>query len=513
MTGESARFAVGLDSGTQGTKALVIDFDRADVLGRGYAPHALRPGLKPGESEQDPETWVTALNAALGAALAESKVDPRRVVALGISGQQHGFVPLDDQGRPIRPAKLWNDTSSAAETEWIVQKMGGKWTFIDKLGLSLAPGYTASKILWLKRHEPANYARLARILLPHDFLNYRLTGSLKMEYGDASGTGLMDIRKREWNPEVLAVIEGSLGEKLPPLQHSAEPLGYLREEFGRPFGLSKVLVSSGGGDNMMAAIGTGNVVPGICTLSLGTSGTIFAYSREPFIDPEGEVAAFCDSTGGWLPLICTMNVTNVTERFRALHGLSHEELERSADRVPAGSDGLLFLPFLDGERVPVLPQASGVYFGLNRTTFTAGHMARALMEGTILNLGYGLSRMMSLGLIPRQLRATGGGARSRLWLQIVADIFHLPVETLVEPESAALGAALQAVWCYKREHGQDISITAVAKDGVHPADRAVEPEAGHFDIYETLQGRFNSLWRSLEKEFREHRKVQGENPS
>jgi xylulokinase len=508
MTKTAPLFAIGIDSGTQGTKVLVIDFDKAKVMGRGFAPHAFRPGLKPSESEQDPETWITALNTALGAALREAKVNPAQAVALGVSGQQHGFVPLDAQGLPIRPAKLWNDTSTAAETDWLVQKMGGKRVFIEKLGLSLAAGYTASKILWLKRHEPENYARLASILLPHDYLNYRLTGNLKMEYGDASGTGLMDIRQREWNPEVLAAIDSHLGEKLPPLRHSAEPIGYLREDFGRAFGLSKVLVSSGGGDNLMAAIGTGNVVPGVCTLSLGTSGTLFAYSREPFIDPEGEIAAFCDSTGGWLPLVCTMNVTNATELFKGVQNLSNEELERLASKVPAGADGLLFLPFIDGERVPVLPRASGVYFGLNRTTFNAGHMARALIEGTVFNLGYGLSRMRSLGFNPRQLRATGGGAKSRLWLQVVADVFRIPVETLEEQEAAAFGAALQAIWCYKREHGQDISITAVAKDSVRPAARAVEPESGRFETYEILQARFNSLWKSLEKEFREHRKIQ-----
>ena len=505
--------AVGLDSGTQGTKALIIDFEHARVVGRGFAPHASRPGLKPGESEQDPETWVTAMTAALETALRESKVNPSRVAALGVSGQQHGLVPLDAQGLPIRPAKLWNDTSTTAETDWIVQKMGGKWLFIEKLGLSLAPGYTASKILWLKRREPENYAKLACILLPHDYLNYRLTGNLKMEYGDASGTGLMDIRQRIWNPEVLAVIDPQLGEKLPPLRHSAEPLGYLREDLGRSFGLSKVLVSSGGGDNMMSAIGTGNVVPGVCTLSLGTSGTICAYSRDPLVDPEGEVASFCDSTGGWLPLVCTMNVTNATELFKAAQHLSNEELEALASTVPAGADGLLFLPFIDGERLPVLPQASGVYFGLNRATFNPGRMARALVEGTVFNLGYGLSRMRSLGINPREVRATGGGANSRLWLQMAADVFRVPVLTLEEQEAAALGAALQAKWCYLREHGQDISIAAVVRDSVRPAARALEPDSAHFDIYQDLQARFNSLWKSLEKEFREHRKFQTPNPS
>ncbi len=504
-------YAIGVDSGTQGTKVLVMDFDRAQVLGRGSAPHAFRQGLKPGQSEQDPETWFWALESALKGALDEAKVEPAKVAALGVSAQQHGFVPLGADGLPIRPAKLWNDTSTVTECEALVQRLGGKRAFIEKLGLNLAVGYTASKILWLKKHESESFRRLAHILLPHDYLNYRLTGKLKMEYGDASGTGLMDVRKREWHPEVLAAIDPRLGEMLPPLRHSAEPLGYVTPEFAGRFGWDKVLVSSGGGDNMMAAIGTGNVEPGVATLSLGTSGTIFAYAPRPVVDPEGEIAAFCDSTGGWLPLLCTMNVTNASELFKAMHGLSNEALESLAAEAPPGADGLLFLPFLDGERVPALPQASAVYFGLNRRTFKAGHMARALIEGTIFNLGYGLGRMRGLKLNPRALRATGGGARNRLWLQAAADILGTPVDILEEEESAAFGAGLQAIWCWMREHGQDVPITAAVKERVRLGGRTVYPRAENREKYAALQERFTSLWKSLEKEFHAHRKVQGGN--
>ena len=502
-------YAIGIDSGTQATKALVMDLERAEVLGRGSAPHAFRQGLKPGHSEQDPETWLWALETALRSALDQAKVDPDKVVALGVSAQQHGFVPLGADGLPIRPAKLWNDTSTVAECEWLVQRLGGKKAFIEKLGLNLAVGYTASKILWLKKHEPESFRRLAHILLPHDYLNYRLTGKLKMEFGDASGTGLMDVRKREWKPEVLAAIDPGLGEMLPPLRHSAEPLGFVAPEFAARFGWDKVLVSSGGGDNMMAAIGTGNVEPGVATLSLGTSGTIFAYAPKPVIDPEGEIAAFCDSTGGWLPLLCTMNVTNASELFKTAHRLSNEALESLAAEAPPGADGLLFLPFVDGERVPALPLASAVYFGLDRRTFKAGHMARALIEGTILNLGYGLARMRELKLEFRALRATGGGARNRLWLQAAADIFEAPVDVLEEEESAAFGAGLQAIWCWMRENGRDVPIGEVVKPRVRLSGRTVSPRREYREMYAALQARFNSLWKTLEKEFRVQRKMQG----
>ena len=499
-------YAVGIDSGTQGTKALIVDF-KGKVRGRGFAPHRSIPNLKPGESEQDPRVWVEALQKALASALKESKANPRKIVSLGVSGQQHGFVPLDGRGHPVRPAKLWNDTSTIAETEFIVEKLGGKKRFIQKLGISLAVGFTASKILWLKRAEPQQFERMKTVLLPHNYLNFWLTGKAAMEYGDASGTGLMDTRRRVWHREAVAAIDPELEDRLPLLRHPAEPLGHVKKQIASRFGMTSVLVSSGGGDNMMGAIGTGNVAPGICTASLGTSGTVYSYFSRPFVDPEGEIAAFCDSTGGWLPLLCTMNVTNATEYFKSMHGLSNQELETLASRAPAGAEGLVFLPFLDGERVPVLPFSSGVLFGLNKRTFNAAHMARAVMEGTILNLGYGFSRMRSLGLKPSEIRATGGGAKSRLWLQIVADILKTPVVTLAEQEAAAFGAALQSIWAYENEKGQGAGIADIAAERVRTDKTIVEPEKKNSAIYDSLQERFNSLWKTLVEEFKAHRKI------
>jgi xylulokinase len=484
---EEEMYAIGIDSGTQGTKALVIDF-RGKVRGRGYAPHRSVRNLKPGESEQDPRVWVQALKKALRAALSESRIRPKNVVSLGVSGQQHGFVPLDNKGEPVRPAKLWNDTSTVEETEMIIARMGGKREFIRKLGLSLAVGYTASKILWLRRKEPRSYARLATVLLPHNYLNYWLTGKCSMEYGDASGTGLMDVRKRVWHKEAIAAIDPELEAKLPQLLHPAEPVGQLNERVASALGMGKVLVSSGGGDNMMGAIGTGNVSPGVTTVSLGTSGTVYSYFQRPFVDPEGEIAAFCDSTGGWLPLLCTMNVTNTTEYFKTLLRLSNKGLEDLAARAPAGAGGLVFLPYIDGERVPVLPSSTGVFFGLNRTTFDSSFLA--------------------LGLRPAQIRATGGGARSRLWLQVVANVFQTPVVTLAEQEAAAYGAALQSVWSYFRDKGQDVAVKDIASESIKKGTSPVEPQPQNFALYDSLQGRFNSLWRTLTQEFKRHKKLQ-----
>ncbi len=499
-------YAIGVDSGTQGTKVLIMDFE-GKVISRGQAAHRFVGGLKPGESEQDPKVWIEALEKALKQALKTADIPAVEVVSLGVSGQQHGFVPLGREGQPLRPAKLWNDTSTVKETEEIIEKLGGKQSVIQKLGVNMAVGYTASKILWLKNHEPENYKNLHHVLLPHNYINYVLTGRVHTEFGDASGTGLMDIKERRWSRDALYAIDPDLEERLPSLFHPADPVGYMKEQIAEKFGMRRVLVASGGGDNMMGAIGTGNVRPGLCTVSLGTSGTIYSYFASPFVDPEGEIAAFCDSTGGWLPLLCTMNVTNSTEYFKALFNLSNEELDSLAKRAPEGAEHLIFLPFIDGERVPVLPHANGVFFGLNRKTFNSSHLARAVLEGTIFNLGYGFARLKSLGLFPSQIRATGGGAKSRFWLQIVADILQTPVLTLQEQEAAAYGAAIQSIWNYQRHEGKKVGIEGLTAHLVKLGQDEVQPRPNTFSQYEMLQERFNSLWKTLKDEFRLHRRV------
>ncbi len=498
-------YAVGIDSGTQGTKALVVDAATGRVLGRGRAPHAMVAGLGPGASEQDPAAWLGAARKALAAALKDSRIDPKKVASIGVSGQQHGFVPLDAAGKVIRPAKLWNDTSTIRENEDLVAALGGVKAAIARLGIAPAVGFTASKILWFKRHEPKKYARLATVLLPHNYLNRWLAGRAHMEYGDASGTGLMDVRRRRWAEAAVAAVDPELAGKLPPLSPPRDPVGFVRKTVADEFGFGRVLVAAGGGDNMMGAIGSGNVRPGVCTLSLGTSGTVYAYSARPFVDPEGEIAAFCDSTGGWLPLLCTMNVTNTTEVVKSLFGLDNAVLERLARKAGPGAGGLLFLPFIDGERVPVLPSSSAVFFGLDRRTFDAAHIVRSVMEGTVLNLGYGFGRMRELGLEPSEIRATGGGARSRLWLQVVADVFGTPVVTLKEPEAAAYGAALQSVWNLRLAAGEKVAIADIADRWVAKDKLAAEPAPRNAGLYTDLQSRFNDLWRRLAPAFKARR--------
>lgn len=463
---------LGIDCGTQSTKTIALDAESGLIVATATKNYDVLPGL-PGHMEQNPSTWLEAMDETLQQVTEKLGARRSEVRGLGIAGQQHGFVPLDRDGVVIRPAKLWCDTSTMEECDLFRSHFGSAKVLIDEVGLDMLPGYTAPKILWLKRHEPENFARLALILLPHDYLNFYLTGKPRMEYGDASGTALMNVRTRTWSQAVLKFIDPALEEKLPPLGSSREATGTLRADLAQRWGLpSGVVVSAGGGDNMMGAIGTSNVAPGRVTASLGTSGTIYAYSDKPVIDPQGEIAAFCDSTDAWLPLVCTMNVTVATEAVRNLFGWSHVRAEEAIRRVPAGCDGLMFLPYLQGERTPNLPRGTGVFHGLTTRTMAPAHMARATMEGVTMGLAYGLHRLRALGVPPTEIRLTGGGSKSGVWRQLCADIFGCPVMTLAEAEGAALGAAIQALATVQTEKSVNAWSTQLVRinsaETVHP---------------------------------------------
>jgi len=476
---------------------------------RGTASQAydLVPGLPPGAKEQHPHTWRDATAAGIRQALRQARASGSEVTAIGVSGQQHGFVPLDEAGHVIRPAKLWCDTSTAAECDEIMEKLGGLKATIRTIGNAVLPGFTASKILWLKKHEPKNYKQLAHVLLPHDYLNFWLTGEKTMEYGDASGTALMDVKKRKWSSVVINAIDPELATKLPEIQSSDRPAGKLQPATARSLDMpGDVLVSAGGGDNMMGAIGTGNTREGVITASFGTSGTIYACAEKPIIDSQGEIAAFCDSTNRWLPLLCTMNVTVATELMRNYLGWTHERFSAAIARVPAGSGGLILLPYLEGERTPNVPDGTGVLLGVNQRTWTAEYFARAAMEGVTLGMNYGLRRLAELGVKPTQIRATGGGAKSKTWRQIMADVFDAEVVTLKVSEGAAYGAALQALWCWRREKGEKISIQEITDQFVelNPTETAT-PDSKTVETYRELQALQDETSTALRDIFRKHR--------
>lgn len=435
---------LGIDVGTQSVKVVFYDFDSRETVAVGSAPLDLHQTGE-GVAEQQARWWIDALKKAVAAVAADVRAS---AIGIGVSGQQHGFVPIDKAGEVLVPVKLWCDTSTAAECDVITDAMGGAQACIAKAGNPILPGYTASKVRWLRDTHPQLYARMDGILLPHDYINFYLTGERRMEAGDASGTGFMDVRKRAWSENMLRAIDPDrdLRESLPAIGIANEPVGALLPasavELGLPAGIP---VSIGGGDNMMAAIGTGNVKPGTVTVSLGTSGTIYAYSDEPVIDPDGNIAAFCSSTGGWLPLLCTMNCTVGTELLRGLGGADIECFEAQVNAAPRGSDGVITVPFFNGERTPNLPNARGIIVGLDSRNMTLPNLSRSALEGATYALRFGFDAMNTLGITADEIVLTGGGANSATWRQVVADVFDAPVAVLRDNEGAALGAALQAL--------------------------------------------------------------------
>jgi len=325
---------------------------------------------------------------------------------------------------------------------------GGASRCIELAGNPILAGYTASKLPWTRRHRPEVYARLATILLPHDYVNFWLTGERWMESGDASGTGWLDVRTRNWSRQMLSATDPDrdLAACLPPLiaaNRSFPIVPAVASELGLSPG---VRISVGGGDNMMAAIGTGNVAPGVLTLSLGTSGTLFAHADRPLIDARGGWAAFCSSTGGWLPLVCTMNCTVATDNVARAFGFAARDGDAVMAGTRPGADGLGMLPFFNGERTPDLPRARASFHGMASDNFTRGNAYRAAMEGATFALRNGFDALCSAGLGFSSIRLTGGGSRSAAWRQMVADAFGLPVEVPAQSEGAAFGAALQALW-------------------------------------------------------------------
>jgi len=440
---------LGIDCGTQGTKAIVLDTVSGQVLGQGAAPHTMISGAN-GRREQDTGQWLDAFIQATRQALAAAAVDGQAILGIGVSGQQHGLVLLDEQGQVLRPAKLWCDTETTPENQRLLEQLGGEQGSLERLGLVIAPGYTVSKLLWTQEQHPELFARIAHILLPHDYLNYWLTGRSCAEYGDASGSGYFDVRKRCWDLPLLHEIDpsGRLQAALPELIEAHQPVGRVLPEIAALLGINpNALVSSGGGDNMMGAIGTGNIQAGIITMSLGSSGTVYAYADQPLISPHASVAAFCSSSGGWLPLICTMNLTNATGAVRELFDLGLDDFNARVEQAPIGADGVSMLPFLNGERVPALPQATGSLSGLTLTNLTQANLCRAVVEGTTFGLRYGLDLLREAGLQSHGIRLTGGGSKSPVWRQMVADIMDTPVVCTRQSEAAALGAAIQAAWC------------------------------------------------------------------
>ena len=442
---------LGIDLGTQSVKVVFYDFEARETVAVESAALDLYQ-TDDGVAEQQAHWWIHALKQALQQV---GKGVRSSVVAVGVSGQQHGFVPLNRSGEVQAPVKLWCDTSTGAECESIMRDFGGPEACLDEVGNLIVPGYTASKVRWFRDKHPDLYEQMDSILLPHDYLNFYLTGERCMEAGDASGTGFLDIRTRQWSEKMLQAVDPNrdLRECLPNVRVNNETIGTLLPPIATELGLPpNIPVSIGGGDNMMGAIGTGNVTPGVVTVSLGTSGTVYACSDAPVIDKKGNIAAFCSSTGGWLPLLCTMNCTVSTELMRNLVGVDIANFEAQVEAAPRGSNGIMTVPFFNGERTPNLPDAKGVVLGLDTRNTTQPNLFRSAIEGATYALRFGYDEMNALGISVKEIVLTGGGVNSDTWRQVVADVFNAPVTVLKNKEGAGFGAALQALAMLDGKH-------------------------------------------------------------
>ncbi|MEU5760920.1 xylulokinase [Nocardia sp. NPDC047648] len=419
----------GVDSSTQSCKVVVCDADSGEILGRGQAPH-------PEGTEVAPDAWWDALRAA-GAGLLD------HVDAIAVAGQQHGLVALDAAGVPVRDALLWNDLRSAGAAAELIADLGGPQAWADAVGSVPVAALTVAKLRWLADHEPELADRTAHVLLPHDYLTWRLRGGgggripePTTDRGDASGTGYWSPAFGRYREDLLTLASRGRSPALPRVLGPEESAGRTP---------SGTLVAAGTGDNAGAALGLG-IAEGDVVVSLGTSGTVFARAGHPAADAGGAVAGFADATGAFLPLVCTLNAARVLTSTADLLGVDLPTLESLAASAPAGADGVVLLPYLAGERTPNLPHAVGSLHGLRPEAMRPATVARAAFEGVLCHLADALDHLTGIGVTPRRVLLIGGGARSRLIALIAAQIFGVTV-TIPEPaEYVALGAARQAAW-------------------------------------------------------------------
>ncbi|EGX60016.1 xylulose kinase [Streptomyces zinciresistens K42] len=426
MSAAEGPLVVGVDTSTQSTKALVVDASTGQVVASGQAPHTVSSGAG---RESDPRQWWEALCEAL----AQCGDPAREAAAVSVGGQQHGLVTLDGRGDPVRPALLWNDVRSAPQARRLTGERGGAKFWAERTGSVPTASFTVTKWAWLAENEPESVRATRAVRLPHDYLTERLTGEGTTDRGDASGTGWWASGTEAYDAEILAHV-GLDAAMLPRVVRPGEVAGTVRDSHDLPFSKG-TLVASGTGDNAAAALGLG-LRPGSPVLSLGTSGTVYAVSRRRPADPTGTVAGFADAHGDWLPLACTLNCTLAVDRLATLLGLDREAVEPAT--------GLTLLPYLDGERTPNLPNASGVLHGLRHDT-TGGQLLQAAYDGAVHALLGALDLVLDEDADrSAPLLLIGGGARGAAWQQTVRRLSGRPVQVPEARELVALGAAAQA---------------------------------------------------------------------
>ena len=440
-------FYIGVDCGTQGTKVIIYDAEKKRIVAVGNSGHKLisdNSGLR----EQDPRWWIDALDAALRQALASFSGDRHAIAAIGVSGQQHGLVVLDKDKNVLCNAKLWNDTETAADNDDLVEKAGGTDGVIQKIGTAIPVGYTASKLVWLKRCKPDIFSKIAYVINPKDYINYYLTGVICTDIGSASGLGYFDVLHKDWNREMIDAIDSSgvLLSALPPIVSDDKAVGSLLPDIAKKYGLSAACkVAAGSGDNMTAAVGTGIVKNGVGTINLGTSGVLSVYtdaapSRYPSIIQIQNLIS-----NSWIPTVCTMNATSTTTAIQNLFALDLKTFDAKLAAAQPGADGIIMLPFFNGERMPPLPHAKGSITGLTIANITQENIIRAAAESVAFGLRWGYDLLKEKGIRLYQMAVVGGGSNSEPWRQIIADIFQVELVSPENKEAGSLGAVILAM--------------------------------------------------------------------
>lgn len=446
---------LGIDIGTSGTKTLAMREDGA-ILASATVEYPLY-SPKPGWSEQKPEDWWKASVKSVKQVMKAAKLKADDVGGIGLSGQMHGSVFLDKAGKVIRPALLWNDQRTAAECAEIEKRAGGRSKLIKMVANPALTGFTAPKILWLRNNEKKNFDKTVQVLLPKDYVRYQLTGEFATEVSDASGTLLLDVVKRKWSRPLLSKLDLD-ADLFPQMYESEDVTGGLNKAAAKAMGLNVgTPVVGGGGDQAASAIGNGIVRKGVVSATMGTSGVVFAHSDEVQVDPKGRLHTFCHAVRGkWHVMGCVLSAGGSLQWFR--NQLCQEEIAaakkkkidpyelitKQADAAPAGSEGLFFLPYLTGERTPHAdPNARGSWVGLS-LRHGKGHLARAVMEGATFAMRDSLEIAKAMDIPVKEIRLSGGGARSQFWRQMQADIYGQPVVTINAEEGPAYGVALLA---------------------------------------------------------------------
>ena len=489
-------FFLGLDISTTGAKALLID-GAGDVVASATNPVSLSTP-QPLWSELDPHAWWDGIVESIRTVLAEADVEGEAVEAVGLTGQMHGLVLLDEEGEVLRPAILWNDQRTGEQCDEMRARLG-KEHLIQVTGNDALTGFTAPKVLWVQEHEPEIYARAAHILLPKDYVRFRLTGEYAMDKAGGAGTQLFDLEARDWSTEVVEALE--IPEAwLPPTYEGPAVTGEVSPKAAEATGLQAgTPVVGGGGDQAAGAVGVGAVEPGIVSLVLGTSGVVFAATPEPFIEPEGRLHAFCHAVPGvWHLMGVMLSAAGSLRWYRdtLAPDLDYDDLLAPAADLPPGAEGLLFLPYLTGERTPHPdPLARGAFVGLT-VRHSRAHMTRAVLEGVAFGLRDSFELMQSTGLEIRQVRVSGGGAQSALWRQILADVLDTTLVTVNTTEGAAYGAALLA----GVGAGAWESVPAACKAAIRVVERT-EPRPEVVARYDELYPLYRDLYPALKPTF------------